>query len=101
MLRKLLGGVAVAGLIVSAMVFARPVASQAAGPHKVTICHFAGHQGDFVTNNWITIGNPVCDREGGNNMVVAPSGCENGHNAITRFGRSCDQGANQAGAPAE
>jgi hypothetical protein len=74
--------------------------------HKVTICHFEGHDntsprggGDFVTHNWITLGNPVCDREGGMAIVVSAQGCKNGHDAYARYGRTCDEGANQAGAP--
>ena len=84
----------------SFLVSATPRAVEASqGLHKVTICHFAGHKGDFVTNNWITLGVPQCVANGGEGLVVAPQGCENGHGAIARFGRDCYQGANQAGAP--
>jgi len=99
---KLMVRVVFAGLIVAAVVISRLEVSQAAGDNggdKVTICHFDEHAGDFVTNNWITLGNPVCENAGGNAIVVASAGCEFGHSAIVRFGRDCYQGSEQAGAP--
>jgi len=99
---KLMVRIAFAGLIVAAVVISRPAVSQAAGDNggdKVTICHFDGHDGDFVTNNWITLGNPVCDNEGGNAIVVASAACEFGHSATTRYRKDCYQGSEQEGAP--
>ena len=54
-----------------------------AAPAKVTICHFNGHVGDFVTNNSISnpSGQPLCDSKGGNAIQVSPSACKNGHQA--------------------
>ena len=52
---------------------------------QVTICHFAGHLGDFVTYNSEQTGNPVCVREGGNAITVGQKACEKGHRAATRW----------------
>lgn len=99
---KKIAVVAGAVLIASTAVLFSPtpgLTSAAPGLHKVTVCHFAGHEGDFVTNNWITAGTPACGNAGGNAIVVAPQGCEQGHAAAALYGRTCYQGENQAGAP--
>ena len=103
MLKKT-AAVAVIGLVAAAAVLISPTSGftkAAFGGHKVTICHYPGHVGDFVTFNWMTIGTPACSADaGGNAIIVAPEACKNGHAAIERSARRrCDNGEDQAGAP--
>jgi len=67
---------------------------------RVTICHFPGHDGDFVTFNAESnpAGNPLCDARGGNAITVSESGCEHGHQAASdpaAGNRTCADGASQ------
>ena len=67
-----------------------------AGP-KVTVCHFNGHNGDFVTFNSIDHpnGNPVCEAEGGSSIEITEQSCTNGHKAWERY-HACADGHLQA-----
>jgi hypothetical protein len=59
------------------------------GDNQVWICHFPGHEGDFVTFR----GPPntvVCDEEGGLVLHVGRPACWEGHAAVARFGKDCD-----------
>lgn len=60
----------------------------------VTICHFNGHDGDFVTLNSQASPNNFCVNRGGNPITVGENACENGHRAETlaRFGLDCSDG---------
>ena len=60
--------------------------------NQVTICHFGGHVGDFVTLN--PEGRTgLCDNRGGNAITVGEKACENGHSAEQIFSsRSCSDG---------
>ena len=96
------GTVLVFGGLLMAANSAAANSASAAAPAKVTICHFNGHVGDFVTNNSIgnPAGQPLCDSEGGNAIHVAPSACKNGHQAEARREtgfKNCDDGDNQPG----
>ncbi len=89
-MKKLLFAVAAVGFIL-VLQPADPV--QADGGHKVTICHFGGHVGDFVTFNSEATGTGACDNMGGNAITVAQPACENGHQAAKIFtNRSCADG---------
>ena len=55
--------------IIAAVIFA-PTATMTADGGQVTICHFDGHGGDFVTVNSEATGPPACVREGGNTITV-------------------------------
>ena len=68
------------------------------GANKVTICHFQGHIGDFVTFRSMDHpgGNSACDNQGGYVLEVGANGCENGHEAYEQYrGKSCSTGSNQ------
>lgn len=45
--------------------------------NQVAVCHFTGHDGDFV----ITGRGQGCLNQGGNPIVVGIKACENGHGA--------------------
>ena len=80
------------GLFMSVSIVATQPPAESEAAARVTICHFGGHNGDFVTfrsgDNLPTV---VCDNEGGNAIKVAERGCERGHQAAPRF-RSCADG---------
>ena len=44
----------------------RAAATTTSSEDQVTVCHFPGHHGDFVTFNSEPSGTPECDRRGGN-----------------------------------
>lgn len=69
-----------AALIAMMAAGATPVAA-APEPSRVTICHFDGHAGDFVTRSAKAAGTGLCDYFGGTALEVAAQGCENGHKA--------------------
>ena len=61
--------------------------------NQVSICHFAGHDGDFVTFNSAGNDNVLCDDRGGNAITVGRAACKNGHRAaaIPQAGnKDCD-----------
>ena len=62
------GAVLVFGGLLMAANSAAANSALGAAPAKVTICHFNGYAGDFVTRNSISNpnGQPLCDFEGGN-----------------------------------
>ena len=63
----------------------------------VTICHFKGHDGDFVTLNSEASPNNFCVRRGGNPITVGENACRNGHGAedFRPKNRFCDDGHRQ------
>ena len=75
--------------VVVALLVALPQSSSYAAPGKrmnptaVTVCHFHGHDGDFVTiaSEFFSGGNRVCDNQFGNAITVSESACANGHDA--------------------
>ncbi len=60
---------------------------------QVTVCHFNGHNGDFVTFNNIDHpnGQPQCDAQGGNALVIGENACGKGHGAEESF-FACSEG---------
>lgn len=83
---------AVALIGITIMAF-QPSPEPATGGDKVTVCHFDDHNGDFVTNNWITNANgtPECTNSGGNAIVIGAKACEKGHKAEERY-FACSEG---------
>ena len=70
----------------------KPDKEDDSGP-QVTVCHFNGHDGDFVTFNNIDHpdGQPQCEAKGGNALVIAESSCGKGHGA-EEFYFTCSEG---------
>ena len=94
-IRKLAAITAVA-VVVGILMGAPPgtsIAQAATAGDQVSICHFAGHDGDFVTFNSAGNNNTACLDLGGNAIKVGVPACKRGHNAQQVFAnRSCDDG---------
>ena len=90
----ILASVAVGALVVLAPTRPATAGTPAGLGEQVSICHFAGHAGDFVTFNAASPGNnPLCDIRGGNAITVGRPACKNGHQAaaIPQAGsKDCD-----------
>ena len=91
-MKKLLFVSAAVGLLfaVASVDGPREAAADTAVGNQVTICHFNGHAGDFVTfNRTNTI---VCNNEGGNAIRTGVKACKKGHRANEARFRTCDDG---------
>ena len=76
--------ITVLGLLLVSLGFLS-VANVPAAGNKVAICHFAGHDGDFVTNG----SGQGCLDLGGNVMIVGRAACEKGHKASASSAGDC------------
>ena len=76
--------ITVFGLLLVSLGFLSVVNVPAAGNgNQVAICHFNGHDGDFV----LTGAGGRCDRLEGNILIVGRAACKNGHEAATLIRR--------------